>query len=118
MHVNQLTTDYIILFKYNKRKPPRTTLSPYTTLFRSGGAQATRVTGQWDFDQGDLRATVGQALEYGDGDRGRMGMHTWYCPTSSYGIPVIGGQVARVMKYESNETTPDNYVAGFIMNYD
>ena len=37
-----------------------------------GGPQASgiplpyQVTGQWDFDQGDLRATVGQDLQYGD----------------------------------------------------
>jgi hypothetical protein len=31
-----------------------------------------KVTGQWDFDNGDLKATVGQDLEYGDGPGGPM----------------------------------------------
>ncbi len=86
-------------------------------VFNNGGGQATRVTGQWDFDQSDLRATVGQALDYGDGAGGPMALHTTFGTTTSYGIPDIGSQVARVMKYERNDTPPANYVQGYTMHH-
>ena len=66
-----------------------------------------RATGQWDFDQGDLRATVGQDLEYGDGPTGRVQGHTSFGTTTSFGIPDIGGQPAKVMKYTRDEFDPD-----------
>jgi peptide methionine sulfoxide reductase MsrB len=83
-------------------------------VFNLSGAQATRVTGQWDFDQGDLRASVGQALEYGDTN---MVTQTSFGSTTSFGIPDIGGQVAKVLKYTRTENPPDNYVAGYAMHH-
>src|SRR5438093_201047 len=64
-------------------------------------AAAGKVTGQWDFDQGDLRATVGTDLQYGDAP-GETAMrdHT------SFGIPDIGGKPAKVMKYTRDENPP------------
>jgi len=59
----------------------------------------THVGGQWDFDQGDLRATVGTDAEYGDGPTGLVQAHTSFGTTTSFGIPDIGGKVARVMKF-------------------
>jgi hypothetical protein len=53
-----------------------------------------KVTGQWDFDQGDLRATVGIALApYDD----QVGGATQFGTTASFGIPDIGGKSANVM---------------------
>lgn len=66
-----------------------------------------KVTGQWDFDQGDLRATVGQDLEYGDGPTGRVKDHTSFGTTASFGIPDIGGRAARVMNYTRDDFDPD-----------
>src|SRR6266511_2802814 len=86
-------------------------------VFNIGGGQATRVSGQWDFDDGDLRATVGQDLEYGDGVGGFMATQTSFNTTTAFGIPDIGGQVAKVMKYTRSETPPDNYVQGFAMHH-
>ena len=80
--------------------------------FNVSGAQDTRVTGQWDFDQGDLRATVGQDLQYGDAT---MPGQTSFGTTTSFGIPDIGGVPANVMKYTRNESPPDNYVGGYAM---
>ncbi len=82
--------------------------------FNVSGAQDTRVTGQWDFDQGDLRATVGQDLQYGDTT---MPGQTSFGTTTSFGIPDIGGQPANIMKYTRNESPPDNYVGGYAMSH-
>ncbi len=71
--------------------------------FNVSGAQDTRVTGQWDFDQGDLRATVGQDLQYGDAT---MPGQTSFGTTTSFGIPDLGGVPAKVMKYTRNESPP------------
>jgi hypothetical protein len=65
------------------------------------------VKGHWDFDQGDLRATVGTDLQYGDAP-GETAMrdHTSFGTTTSFGIPDIGGQPAKVMKYTRDENPP------------
>jgi hypothetical protein len=55
-----------------------------------------KVTGQWDFDQGDLRATVGEDMQYGDD---LVKSHTSFGTTTSFGIPDIGGKLAKVMKF-------------------
>ena len=62
-------------------------------------ARTIQVTGQWDFDDGDLRATIGTALEYGDGPDGRMKAQTAFGTTTSFAIPDIGGRTAHVMQY-------------------
>src|SRR5204862_7170630 len=61
-------------------------------------------TGHWDFDQGDLRATLGADLQYGDAP-GETAMrdHTSFGTMTSFGIPDIGGQPAKVMKYTRSE---------------
>lgn len=61
-------------------------------------AASTIATGQWDFEQGDLHATLGIDLEYGDGPAGRVKGHTSFGTTTSFSIPDIGGKVAKVMK--------------------
>jgi hypothetical protein len=65
------------------------------------------VTGQWDFDQGDLRATLGTDMQYGDlpGETA-VKDHTSFGTTTSFGIPNIGGQAAKVMKYTRDENPP------------
>src|ERR1044071_10252219 len=63
-------------------------------------------TGHWDFEQGDLRATLGTDLEYGDAP-GETAMrdHTSFGTTTSFGIPDIGGQPAKVLKYTRDDFT-------------
>jgi hypothetical protein len=53
------------------------------------------VTGQWDFENGDLAATVGNPLEY-FADAVRDG--TAFGTTTSFGIPDLGGTPAKVMQ--------------------
>jgi len=86
-------------------------------VFDLSGGQATRVSGQWDFENGDLKATIGQDLEYGDGPGGFMATQTSFNSTAGFGIPNIGGAVAKVMKYTRSDTPPDNYVQGYTMHH-
>jgi hypothetical protein len=55
---------------------------------------ASPVTGQWDFNNGDLTATCGFDLEYGDGS---VQASTTFGNTDIFGLPQIGGQHVRVM---------------------
>ena len=67
------------------------------------------VTGQWDFENGDLAATVGSPLEY-FGEDVRTG--TSFGTTTSLGIPDIGGAPAKVMQ------VPElNPMGGYIMRH-
>src|SRR6476659_2036377 len=77
--------------------------TPVRIASAADSTAAGKVTAQWDFDQGDLRATVGADLQYGDGPTGRMKDHTSFGTTTSFGIPDIGGKVAKVMKYTRDE---------------
>jgi len=78
--------------------------------------QTTRVTGQWDFDGGDLKATVGRDLEYGDGPGAFMAARTRFGGAQEFGIPVING-TEKVMGYFRSEHPPGNYVAGYAMRH-
>ena len=62
------------------------------------GGSSTRVAGQWDFDSGDLRATVGTALSYLDGASGVTAAGTLYGTTTALGVADIDGEVAQVME--------------------
>jgi hypothetical protein len=55
-----------------------------------------QITGQWDFNHGDLRATVGRDLEYYDVS---VQTNTSFGTTTSFGVPNIAGQLAAVMKF-------------------
>lgn len=56
-------------------------------------------TGQWDFDSGDLNATVGAPLTYADGSGGPTQLGTAFGTTTTFGIPNINGTVANVMQF-------------------
>ncbi len=55
----------------------------------------TKLLGQWDFDQGDLRATVGNALEYAQDDV-RTGTH--FGSATQFGLPPVDGSDAQIMQ--------------------
>jgi hypothetical protein len=61
------------------------------------GGSTTRVTGQWNFENGSLSATVGRPLEYLDGTNGVTATKTRFGTTASFGIADINGQPAKVM---------------------
>lgn len=82
------------------------TNSPAAVLTVS--TSTTSVSGQWDFNQGDLRATVGQPLQYFDA---QSGLDTSFGTTTALGISDINGKPANVMFY----TPSVEPSAGFIM---
>ena len=71
------------------------------TIITAGGS-ATTVTGQWDFDAGDLRATMGKPLAYFDttfdGPTGSSANKTAFGTCSGLGIALIAGKDAHVMR--------------------
>ncbi len=75
--------------------------------------QANGITAQWDFDGGNLGATIGQALEYNDGAAGLTATGTRFGSTTSFGIPSIGGNPAYVM--ETKKIT--NSSLGYLMRH-
>ena len=95
--------------------PPRRWLTPSLILLtvlalanpQRISAASGKITAQWDFDQGDLRASIGKDMQYGDGPTGRVKDHTSFGTTTSFGIPDIDGKPAHVMKYTRDEFTPD-----------
>lgn len=54
---------------------------------------------QWDFNNGDLSATIGTEMFYTEGTGGHTQLNTRFGTTTSFGIPDIGGQPAKVMMF-------------------
>src|SRR5689334_20063590 len=65
------------------------------------------ITGQWDFESGDLSATEGVAMGYLD-PATQSG--TAFGTTTAFGIPNINGQVARVMRFPKMATSSMGYL--------
>jgi hypothetical protein len=86
------------------------TSSPPAVLTVNPGPPAF-VTGQWDFNQGDLRATVGQPLQYFDST---VQADTSFGTMTSLGISDIAGQPANVMMCNPSTIGVTNW-CGFIM---
>ena len=55
--------------------------------------------GAWDFNSGNLTATVGSDLTYTDGGSGATAAATAFGSTTSFGIPNIAGSPANVMRF-------------------
>lgn len=71
---------------------------------------STTVSGQWDFERGDLSATIGKALRYLDGDEGLTKAGTVFGVTTDLSIPDIGGQPAKVMKAPGDLSNKIGYI--------
>jgi hypothetical protein len=80
-------------------------------------APASSVTGQWDFDFGDLSATVGKDLEYLDGTSGQTAGLTQFGTCSSLGIPMINGVDAKVVKVPGGTGVNGNNNFGYICDH-
>jgi hypothetical protein len=80
----------------------------------TAGGSATTITGQWDFDFGDLRATIGTPLQYFDptydGPTGSAANKTQFGTTTSFGIPDVNGQIANVMQVPGEVVRNIGYV--------
>lgn len=83
------------------------------TILTSGGT-ANPVTGQWDFNAGNLAATVGRALAYldpaFDGPSGSAENKTQFGTASSFGLPLINGKDAQVMQVPGDLDRKIGYV--------
>jgi hypothetical protein len=73
-------------------------------------APETHVTGQWDFNQGNLNPTVGRALQFFDGTSGESATKTMFGSCSSFGIALIDGQDANVMRVPGDLSRNIGYV--------
>lgn len=71
------------------------------------------ITGQWDFDRGDLSATIGLPLDYLGGPSGPTATETTFGTTTSFGIPDIDGLPAQVMRFPGAV----NRQIGYIMSH-
>lgn len=78
-----------------------------------GLTQPPGITGQWDFNRGDLSATIGQALEYLGGTNGPTVAATQFGTTTSFGVADIGGQPAQVMRFAGAL----NNTLGYVMRH-
>jgi hypothetical protein len=67
------------------------------------------VAGQWDFDQGNLAASVGKALEYFGGASTASNL-TQFGTTASFGIADINGEVASVMRVPGELSREIGYI--------
>jgi len=56
------------------------------------------VSGQWDFDRGDLAATVGKPLQYLDGVAGSTVAKTQFGSCTGLGVALINGEDAMIMR--------------------
>ena len=75
------------------------------------------VTGQWDFNNGNLAATIGKDLQYLDGVGGTTATLSLFGTCSTFGIPAINGVDAKVMEVPGGAGVNGNNNFGFIMNH-
>ncbi|HAB15547.1 MAG TPA: hypothetical protein DCE44_03760 [Verrucomicrobiales bacterium] len=90
--------------------PPKHTWWPGlvgAALLSGSAALAQQPVGQWDFESGNLNATFGSALI------DKAGSGTAFGTTTSFGIPDIGGQPAKVMKFPASADSAGGYHADF-----
>jgi hypothetical protein len=71
------------------------------------------VTGQWDFEFGDLGASIGAPLEYLDGAEGLTKTGTAFGLASELGVDLIGGKDVRVIKVPGDLSNK----IGYVMNH-
>jgi hypothetical protein len=103
----QITNTVQLVFT-DHASPPVTNMWQFTT--RSSEQQKKSITGQWDFDNGDLSATIGAALEYLGGPAGPTVAATHFGTTTSFGIPDINGEPAKVMRFDGAINPQIGYV--------
>lgn len=104
-----------LLFVDNSTPP-----NEFTHEWTFDTARVASVTGQWDFENGDLAATFGSPMEYGDLSESDVSSLTEFGSTTDFGIPDIGGVTALVMKYNREEAPegldqPESFQAGYLL---
>ena len=80
-------------------------IHPCWVLMASGLSAMAAITGQWDFENGDLAATIGTPLQY----RGTTASQTQFGTTTAFGIASINGQAGSVMRFPAT-TAGQGYI--------
>ena len=111
-----VTNTVQLVYSDNASSPTLFTNSWSFTIVAGGGIVAD-VTGQWDFNSGDLRATVGKDLHYFDGPSGSTAGATAFGACTSFGIPTLNGTDAKVMKVPGGTGINGNNNFGYIMDH-
>ncbi len=88
-------TNQIVLTYHDGVRTQTNSWEFVTTTNRPGRA----VVGQWNFDQGDLRGSMGEAMRYLDGPAGASRRAVEFNSTTAFGIPDIGGSPAQVLHF-------------------
>jgi len=111
------TTNNVVTLAYaDNSGTPKTNSSTWSFANSVGGATTPQVTGQWDFNNCDLSATVGYDLQYFDGPTGLTSKDTVFGTCSSFGIPTINGVDAHVMYVPAQPNgTPNKNKYGYTM---
>jgi hypothetical protein len=71
---------------------------------------SSNVSGQWDFDQGNLAATVGKPLQYLGGAGSTAQTLTQFGDTTTFSIADINGEAAKVIRVPGDLTREIGYV--------
>jgi hypothetical protein len=80
----------------------------FTIAVNTGGEN--NVTGQWDFEQCDLSATVGKPLQYFDGPSGLTATKTRFGTCTELGVSLINGEDAKIMEVPGDLNRNIGYV--------
>lgn len=110
-------TNTVQLVYSDNAASPRFFTNAWSFTIVAGGGSVADVTGQWDFNSGDLHATVGKDLHYLDGPGGSTAGATAFGTCSSFGIPVLDGVDAKVMKVPGGQGINGNNNFGYIMDH-
>ena len=105
--IGQVTFDVSLTYEDNSNPANMITQE---WMYSVDALQAIEVTGQWDFDRGDLAATIGNDLAYFDGPGGSTDTQTSFGTTSSFGIPGIDGEDALVMMTPASTSNNIGYL--------
>ena len=92
-----VTNTVTLIYSDNAGSPKSFTNNWAFTITVSSGGNVPPVTGQWDFQNGNLAASVGKDLQYFDGPAGATATLTQFGTCSRFGIPLINGVDAEVM---------------------
>lgn len=104
------TTNRFVLVYADNSSPAAAFTNSWSFASTVSGGGANSVRGQWDFEQGNLAATIGSPLEFFDGPGGETEQKTEFGSTTSFGIPDIAGQPANIMKVPGDLNNKIGYI--------
>ena len=112
-----VTNNVTLIYSDNAGSPKSFTNNWAFFITVQSGGNVPAVTGQWDFDNGNLTATVGKDLQYFDGPAGTTAALTKFGSCSHFGLPTINGVDAKVMMVPGGPGVNGNNNFGYIMDH-